>query len=308
LLKIIVSRPAKISAKRGTEMRPAPCLLLPHKPAMKSLPDISAIKPFAWAARIGYAARGSVFLIVGGLALLAASGLGLRPQGISDALRHMFDQPLGGLLLWIVASGLACFAIWRFLQTFFDTERYGRGVYGLMRRTIFACSGLFYLALALTSVGMTTGARRVSETRSMREWTGWLLVQPLGRAVIAIIGLGFAVAAIGLAVQALRADYRHRLDAPPLVRLVAVALGSFGILTRAALFLIVGIFLGLAAYDLNSRQVIGLTGALRTIQNQTYGSWQLGVAALGLLAFGLFEIIQAFGREIYAPRHPQEKA
>jgi hypothetical protein len=283
-------------------MQTAPWLLVPHKSAMKYPADICAIEPIVWAARMGYAARGIVYLIVGGLAFLAASGPDVRPRGIRDALRHIFDQPLGGFLLWIVAGGLASFAFWRFFQTFLDTERYGRGIHGLMRRTIFACSGLFYLTLALTSVGITMGARRVSEDQSMREWAAWLLVQPLGRAIISFIGVGFAAAAIGLAVQALRAAYRHRLDAPPMVRLAAVVLGSFGILTRAAILFMLGVFLGLAAYDHNAREVIGLTGALRTMQNQSYGAWQLGVTALGLLAFVLFEIIQAFAREIRTPK------
>jgi hypothetical protein len=188
------------------------------------------------------------------------------------------------------------------LQAFFDTERYGRSLYGLTRRAIFACSGLLYLALALTSADIAMGARRVSENRLIHEWSGWLLVQPLGRVAIALIGVGFVVAAIGLTAQALLAAYRHRIVAVPIVRLVAVVLGSFGILTRAAIFLLFGVFLGFAAYNLNARDVIGLTGVLRMMQNQSYGAWQLGVIALGLLAFGLFEIIQACARDIHAPK------
>ena len=145
--------------------------------------DFFGIEPFVWAARFGYAVRGVVFLIVGGLALLAARDISVRPRGIRDTLRHMFDHPFGGFLLWIVASGLVCFAIWRLLQAFIDTERYGRSLYGLTRRAIFACSGLLYLALALTSADIAMGARRVSENRLIHEWSGWLLVQPLGRVV-----------------------------------------------------------------------------------------------------------------------------
>jgi hypothetical protein len=263
---------------------------------------LDIIRPFVWATRIGYAARGVVFLIVGGLTLLAAIGFSVRLRGIRDTLRHMFDHPLGGFLLWIIAGGLACFSVWRLLQAFIDTERYGRSFYGLMRRTIFACSGLFYLTLALTSADIAMGARRASENRLIRDWTEWLFVQPLGRAVVAFIGVSFVAVAIGLTVQALRAAYRYRIRATPMVRLATVVLGSFGILTRAVLFLLFGVFFGVAAYDLNAREAFGLTGLLRIMQNRSYGAWELGVVGLGMLSFGLFEIIQACTREIDMPK------
>jgi len=56
-------------------------------------------------------------MIVGGLALLAASGTGQRPQGMHDALLSLFEKPFGGLLLWAVAVGLVCFAGWRALRS-----------------------------------------------------------------------------------------------------------------------------------------------------------------------------------------------
>jgi hypothetical protein len=253
-------------------------------------------------ARIGYGARGVVYLIVGGLGLVAASDLGVQPLGIRDALRYMYDLAFGSFLLWIVGGGLACFAAWRFLQTFFDTERCGGGMYGLTHRAIHGCSGLLYLALALTSANIAMGSRGASENQSIRAWTGWLLVQPIGRAAIALVGAGFVAAAAGLAVAALRANFRYRIHASPMMRLFAVILGSFGILTRAVIFLMLGVFLGFAAYDLNAREAIGLTGALTFMQSQSYGQLQLGVVALGLSAYGLFEFIQAFAREIYPPK------
>jgi Domain of Unknown Function (DUF1206) len=68
--------------------------------------------------------------------------------------------------------------------------------------------------------------------------------------------------------------------------------------TRAVVSLMMGAFLGFAAYDSNSQEALGLTGVLRKLQHQSYGELLLGIAGLGLLAFGCFEIIKALARRL----------
>lgn len=100
--------------------------------------------PLVWIARIGYLARGIVFLLIGTFALLAAGG-GERPKGARDALEFAFQRPLGAYFLWTLAAGLLCFAGWRLLQSVFDADRHGNDSYGLMRRAALGGSALFYL-------------------------------------------------------------------------------------------------------------------------------------------------------------------
>jgi len=255
-----------------------------------------------WLARIGYATRGSVFLTIGGLALLAAGGSTERPQGMRDAMQTVFNQPLGGFALWAVALGLACFAGWRFLQSVFDADALGTGLYGLMRRTSFAVAAVFYLALAAATVRITVEQRTTTEDQSARDWTHWAMIKPLGRDLIAVIAVVLVGIAIALMVQAVRAPYRHEFDKKRMPLAWVVAFGSVGIMTRALVFLMIGIFLGIADYDFNSREVIGVSGALRTLQEQSYGRWLLAVAGLGLLAFGAFELIEAYARRMPTPK------
>lgn len=258
--------------------------------------------PLPWMVRIGYAARGIIFLLIGSFALLAAGGLGTHPEGVRDALELLFQHPLGGYLLWALAAGLLCFAGWRFLQSIFDADLHGVRPYGLMRRGVLAGSGLFYVALAAATVRMTFHHRRVDEDQSAREWTAWVMAQPLGRTMIALIAAGFVAVAAGLAIKAFRAPYREALDATREQRIFAVVLGSFGIATRALVFFMVGAFLGVAAYNSNSFQAVSLAGVLRAMQHQAHGGVLLGIAALGLLAFGFFEIIEATARRAGAVR------
>lgn len=253
--------------------------------------------PLAWIVRIGYVARGILFLIIGGFALLAAGGLGAHPRGTRDALEFVFQKPFGGYFLWTLAAGLSCFAGWRFLQSVFDVDRFGSSLYGLIRRSVLAGSGLFYIALAVATAHITVEQRRIGEDQAAREWTSWLMKQPLGHGLIALIATGFVGVAIGLAVNAFRSPYiaigsmRSRRHLA-----LVLALGSFGTLTRAFVFLLLGGFLGVAAYDSNSEEAAGLAGVLRAMQSQPYGGVLLGIAALGLIAFGCFEVIEAATR------------
>jgi Domain of Unknown Function (DUF1206) len=256
--------------------------------------------PLVWMVRFGYVARGILFLLIGSFALLAASGFGTRPQGARDALELAFQGPLGRYYLWGLSAGLVCFAGWRCLQSVFDADGHGRDWYGLMRRAVLGGSAVFYLALAAATARINFEGRSVSEDQSARDWAAWVMVQPFGRILIGLIAIGFVSVAIGLTVKVFRAPYRDALDATEAQRTMAVTLGSFGIMTRAFVFLMLGCFLAIVAYDSDSRQAVGLAGVLRALQHQAYGSVLLGITALGLLAFGFFEIIEATARRAAA--------
>ena len=73
-------------------------------------------------------------------------------------------------------------------------------------------------------------------------------------------------------------------------------------------FLLIGGFLGLAALHASSSEAHGLGGALQALQQQPYGWVLLALTALGLLAFGLFGLVQARYRHIDAPDLDDAKA
>ena len=67
-------------------------------------------------ARPGYAARGVVYTLVGGLALAAAfEGRG-QTEGADGALAPVVGAPFGRALLDVVALGLAAYGVFQFAQ------------------------------------------------------------------------------------------------------------------------------------------------------------------------------------------------
>jgi len=66
-----------------------------------------------WLARAGLVARGVVYGVIGILALKLALGAGGKAASQREALETIAHEPLGEVLLIIVAAGVAGYAVWR---------------------------------------------------------------------------------------------------------------------------------------------------------------------------------------------------
>jgi hypothetical protein len=66
-------------------------------------------------ARVGYVARGIVYLLVGWLAAASAFSEA-RPPNIGGALSAVSELPAGWLLVAAISAGLFAYALWRLVQ------------------------------------------------------------------------------------------------------------------------------------------------------------------------------------------------
>ncbi|MBW4693875.1 MAG: DUF1206 domain-containing protein [Lyngbya sp. HA4199-MV5] len=251
-------------------------------------------------ARLGFAAKGLVYALVGLLAAQAAFGTGGKKTDTQGVLQTIVTQPFGQVLLSLVAIGLFGYALWRLVEAVADPEHKGTDPKGLLQRCSYAGNGLIYASLALTAVQIVLGASDRSGNAS-QDWTARLLAQPFGQWLVGIVG----ALVIGLGFyqfyEAYRAKFRQTLklhEMSEAEQTWTLRLGRLGLTARGVVFVVIGFFLLQAARQSNPKQVKGLSGALESLAQQPYGSWVLGLVAIGLIAYGLYYIVQARYRRI----------
>jgi hypothetical protein len=254
-------------------------------------------------ARVGYAARGLVYLIIGGFALLAAFGAGRRTTGTRGALQAALSEPFGGVLLGAVALGLLSFALWRLLQAVLDADHLGSDAKAIVRRIGFGFAAGINASLAVWAVKLLVGfrSRGGDDDGSAREWTATILSVPFGRWLVGLVGLVVIGTGVAIGLKGWKAGFGHGLALTPSAERWVLPMGRLGFVARGIVFALIGTFLATAAVHADPGEARGLGGTLRTLQHQPYGWILLGLTALGLFAFGAFQFVVAWYRRIDAP-------
>lgn len=251
-------------------------------------------------ARIGFAARGIVYCIIGWFAIDVALHGG-EVKDNQGALGTLADMPFGQALLGLCALGFVGYAIWRLTEAALDPENRSRDLKGRFDRAGYAISGIAHLTLAVAAgrLALNGGSARDASPgdRSAEGWSGWLLDQPGGVALLTVAGLLLFAVAGAQAVKAYKARFDELggdVPAPHYVRWV----GRLGYGARAITFAIIGWFIITAAANHDPQRAGGLGEALKQLRAQPEGWLLLSIVAAGLLLFGCFSLIEARYRRI----------
>ncbi|NJL79645.1 MAG: DUF1206 domain-containing protein [Richelia sp. RM2_1_2] len=261
-------------------------------------------QPAAWIerlARFGYASKGVVYFIVGLLALQGAFGRGGETTDTEGALQALVRQPFGQILLALVAIGLMGYVIWRFVEAINDPENKGHDFKGIAIRLTYVANGLAYAGLAWTAVQIIMGSSSSDNSDSKQDWTARLLSQPFGQWLVGTIGAGVIAFGFYYLYKAFSAKFQRKLylsDLTSTERQWIILICRFGLAARSIVFFLIGWFVIEAAYMAQASQVGGLGEALETLANQPYGPWLLTIVALGLVAYGVYMVVQARYRHL----------
>ncbi|AQR72367.1 DUF1206 domain-containing protein [Sphingomonas sp. LM7] len=251
-------------------------------------------------ARLGFAARGLVYLLVGWFAIDAARR-GDAPADNQEAMGSLLHQPLGQVLLGIVTLGLLGYALWRFSEAVFDPERRGTSPKAIAERAGFGWSAFVHTLLAVYAGKLALRLVRPETSpgdERAQDWSGWLMAQPGGVWLLGGIGLLLVGGAGAQAWKAYRNKFASELNSDVPVPRYVCLVGQIGYAARALVFALTGWALLAAAWHARAEEAGGMGQALRTLRDGPLGPVLLGIVAAGLMLFGVYSLIEARFRRV----------
>jgi hypothetical protein len=249
-------------------------------------------------ARIGFVSKALLYATVGMLAAQAALGRGGRTTDLGGALREVLHAPMGSALLLVIALGLAGYAVWRMVDAITDAEGRGGDAKGIARRLGSAARGLAHGALAVAAFDLAAGSgddggggtRELVSRATDIAGGAWLLW------VLAASVLAYACYQL---YRAYAAKLGSQLDLGAVSAGVGrwvIGLSRAGLAARGIVFGLIGVLLVRAAQRQAPEEAGGIRDSLEMLGDM--GRWPLAVIALGLVAYAVYELLNARYRRI----------
>lgn len=247
--------------------------------------------PFLILTRIGFAARGVMYLVVAYLALR----LGRAPD-TGSALEYL-NGGAGRALLGVMVIGFGAYGVWRLADAAFDLDSKGSDAKGIAIRFAQCLSGLIHLWLGWEAAELVFGSSSGREGGEAAEAGAATAMSLPGGGLLLLAG---AAALLGIgASQLLRAArrrfLRHLTPAARHKGWVNLA-GMLGYAARGAVFFIAA-WLMYRAWSASSAEAAGGLGDALAWLSAPMRS----AVAAGLAAFGAFSVIEGWYRILPDP-------
>lgn len=257
-------------------------------------------------ARVGLAAKGVLYLSLGILTVQVAQGTeSAEEASATGAIEQVARQPFGRWLLVLLTLGLAALTAWNLLRALTgdpvedDDDAAHRAKYALLA-LLYAATTLTAAGILIANWGEDDGASSAgtgSGSSSQEKAAGFLFDWPAGRWLVAALGLGIvAYGVVTVVKHAVRGEFRKRLAlerlSPGATKAVEGA-GRGGYAARGLVLGIIGALFVVAAIQHDPDEAGGLSEALTTLTEQSWGPPLLWLVAIGFVLYGLFAFAEA---------------
>lgn len=244
--------------------------------------------------RLGYAAKGVIFLLVGALALQLALGDGGRLTDQQGVLAYVLQLPFGTPLLAMIAVGLLAYAFWEITGAFVEPVR-GDGATAWASRALRVGKGAIYGGVGWQAMRIVLGAGQ-RRSRGPEGYARDAMQWPLGDWALVLAGLGLAGYGVHQVWMAWQARFDDDMDRQQLRREGlgwVLEVGRAGIGARGVVFAVMGLLLARAGMNRRPSQAGGMADALATLLSQPFGGWLLAAIAAGLVCYGVWQLLHA---------------
>jgi hypothetical protein len=248
--------------------------------------------------RVGDAARGYLFFVLGLLTLQMALGKISGTADYQGAIAATAANPLGKFLLIIVLIGLVFYVLWALACALLDLLHVGHDVKGLFKRAVLLANAVIYgllvpmLVTYISSGSATTGSQNFSITKLATT----IFLLSGGKWLIAIIGVALIIAGLFTAYSGLGHDFdkeaRSYSLSPDQVTWIK-RIGRFGTVAYGSVIVIIGVLFFAAFTNADPYKATGIDGALLSLIKLPFGRWLLGLIAVGLVSYGIYLTMRA---------------
>ncbi|HEY0057419.1 MAG TPA: DUF1206 domain-containing protein [Pedobacter sp.] len=249
-------------------------------------------------AKFGFAAKGTVYCLIGLLAFMSAFHLGGQTSDKTDkngVFEFITDQPAGKIILAVLTLGLLCYSIWRFLQAFLDTDSKGSDAKGIAKRFTYFFSGLTYLFFFYLSLRFLLDNRKAGGD-SKQDMVQQVLQQPAGQWLLGIVAAILAAIGVYQIWYGNSEKFRKHVNLQELDENASVSLmraGKIGYISRGIVWLVIAFLFSKAAINSRASQAGDTSSAFAFIQQTTYGSYLLAALGLGLICYGVMNFVRS---------------
>ncbi len=242
-------------------------------------------------ARFGFVTYGLVYVVIGWLAFLIATGDSEGKASKLGALRELAQSGPGRPSLWLVAFGMFALILWRLSEAIWGRHD-DTPLAWLWAKTLGKAAVYGSLGVSAAKVAMSEGSKG-GGTDSM---TAKLMSLPLGEWLVGALGLAVIGYGVVQVIHGISEKHAKDLSAEGKSGHTGTAyllFGKVGYIAKGVAMAIVGGLFCFAALTHDPQKSGGLGEALREVRQQTFGPWLLGAVAIGLAAYGLFNIARA---------------
>jgi hypothetical protein len=249
--------------------------------------------------RVGLAAKGVSYGLVGVLAAGVAAGVGGQATSRQGALHDLAGTALGTFLLVLLIIGFVAYAAWRVLQAVTVRESDAKKAWG--KRIGYLARAVVYCSLAFSAGRIVAGAGGgQSQNQKAHKTTAMVLSWPGGTWLVGVAGAALIAVGLGNLYSGLSRNFEDKWHGgmTSFAKKWGGRAGVIGHVARFIVFALIGAFAIKAAADYNPQDAVGLDGALQKLAHQSYGSYLLGLAAAGLIAYAIYCFFDARYRDV----------